>query len=262
MLILSLAEQESIIVGNAASLPFNVTANEGGFVRWQITNGSFILLPLPIELTGDNVVDNIIGKIIKAPPGSDAAKVANVLVNTPIDQRGEVIKHLLPIIERPSIGTHRITTPLITPMGPFVGPSVGGFSPLQLPPTSGSVVNNIYVPPTIPGGYDVTPSNPAGYNTPTTPITGGGGFDPNGPGTGSTTEGNIGTGGTSYNGPASGGSVGTGGSSYGGTGSNGGATNGGSSPYGNSGNPTATGVSPANNSNGMGEAVPIAVCLL
>ena len=53
--------------------------------------------------------------------------------------------------------------------GPSVGSSVGGFSPLQPPPTSGSVVNNIYVPPTTPGGYNVTPSNPAGYNTPTTP---------------------------------------------------------------------------------------------
>ncbi len=95
----------NIIIGNAASLPFNVTANEGGFVRWQITNGSFVLLP--IELTGDVTVDNIIGKIIKAPPGSDAAKVLHVLVNTPIDQRPAVLKHLFPIIERPSIGIHR-----------------------------------------------------------------------------------------------------------------------------------------------------------
>ncbi|MCX4079333.1 hypothetical protein N7280_01515 [Rickettsia rhipicephali] len=34
----------------------------------------------------------------------------------------------------------------------------------------------------------------------------------------------------------------------------GGVTNSGSSPYGNSGNPKATGVSPANNSNGMGSS--------
>jgi len=144
---------DGIIVGNAANLPFNVTANEGGFVRWQITNGSFVLLP--IEPTGDVTVDNIIGKIIKAPPGSDAAKVAHVLVNTPVGQRPAVVRHLLPIIERPSIEIHRITTPLITPMGPSVGPSIGGFSPIQPPPTTGNVVNNIYVPPTIPGGYDV-----------------------------------------------------------------------------------------------------------
>ncbi|QQV75716.1 hypothetical protein H6P87_01280 [Rickettsia tillamookensis] len=193
----------NIIVGNAASLPFNVTANEGGFVRWQITNGSFVLLP--IELTGDNVVDNIIGKIIKAPPGSDAAKVANVLVNTPIDQRGAVVDHLRPIIERPSNEIHRVTTPL-TPMGPSVGPSVGGFSPIQPPPTSGSVVNNIYVPPTTPGGYDVTPSNPAGYNTPTTPVTGTGGFGPNGPSTGGGSP-SVGTGGFGPNGPGTGGNA-------------------------------------------------------
>lgn len=205
----------SIIVGNAANLPFNVTANEGGFVRWQITGNSFVLLP--IEPTGDVTVDNIIGKIIKAPPGSDAAKVANVLVNTPIDQRAAVIKHLLPLIERPSNEIHRVTTPL-TPMGPLVGPSVGGgFNPIQPPPTSGSVVNNIYVPPTTPGGYDVTPSNPAGYNTPTTPVTGTGGFGPNGPGTGGNAPSGSVTGGVftpngpsvvAPSGPATGGSVG------------------------------------------------------
>ncbi|WP_256621198.1 hypothetical protein [Rickettsia sp. TH2014] len=206
----------SIIVGNAANLPFNVTANEGGFVRWQITGNFFVLLP--IEPTGDNVVDNIIGKIIKAPLGTDAAKVANVLVNTPVDQRAAVIKHLLPIIERPSNEIHRVTTPL-TPMGPFVGPSVGGgFNPIQPPPTSGSVVNNIYVPPITPSGYDVTPSNSAGYNTPTTPVTGTGGFGPNGPSTGGGSP-SVGTGGFGPNGPGTGGttggnlSVGTGGGS-------------------------------------------------
>ncbi|AFC70704.1 hypothetical protein [Rickettsia australis] len=70
-------------------------------------------------------------------------------MNTPVEQRREVV---LPIIQRPSNEIHRVTT-LLTPMGPFVGPSVGsGSNPIQPSPTSGSVVNNIYVPPTTPGG--------------------------------------------------------------------------------------------------------------
>ncbi|MFV9956730.1 MAG: hypothetical protein AB8U81_01070 [Rickettsia conorii subsp. raoultii] len=64
----------NIIVGNAASLPFNVTANEVGFVRWQITGNSFVLLP--IEPTGDVTIDNIIKILINTPVG-------NVIVNTP-----------------------------------------------------------------------------------------------------------------------------------------------------------------------------------
>ncbi|WP_231564320.1 hypothetical protein [Rickettsia rhipicephali] len=84
-----------------ASLPFNVTANEGGFVRWQITGNSFVLLP--IEPTGDVTIDNII----------------KILINTPVGQRREVVEHLLPIIQRPSNEIHRITTPLITPIGSF-----------------------------------------------------------------------------------------------------------------------------------------------
>ncbi|XVN44595.1 MAG: hypothetical protein RCG16_04520 [Rickettsia hoogstraalii] len=190
------------------NLPFNVTANEGGFVRWQITGNSFVLLP--IEPTGDVTIDNIIKILINTPVG-------NVIVNTPVGQRCEVVEHLLPIIQRPSNEIHRVTTPL-TPMGPFVGPSVGGGSnPIQPPPTSGSIVNNIYVPPTTPGGYDVTPSNPAGYNTPTTPVTGTGGFGPNGPGTGGNAPSGSVTGGVftpngpsvvAPSGPATGGSVG------------------------------------------------------
>ncbi|GAA5252014.1 hypothetical protein [Candidatus Rickettsia kedanie] len=83
--------------------------------------------------------------------------VGNVIVNTPpVGQRREVVEHLLPIIQRPSNAIHRVTT-LLTPMGPFVGPSVdGGSNPIQPPPISGSVVHNIYVLPTTPGGYDVT----------------------------------------------------------------------------------------------------------
>nr|WP_032850875.1 hypothetical protein [Rickettsia sibirica] len=68
----------NIMVGNAVSLPFNVTANEGGFVRWQITGNSFVLLM--IEPTGDVTIDNIIKILINTPVG-------NVIVNTLVGQR-------------------------------------------------------------------------------------------------------------------------------------------------------------------------------
>ncbi|WP_341793148.1 hypothetical protein [Rickettsia endosymbiont of Ceutorhynchus obstrictus] len=194
-----------ITVGNAANLPFNVTANEGVFVRWVINASSFILYP--IETTGDITVDNIIKNIITAPPGTDAAKVANVIVNTPIGQRKVVVDHLIPIIERPSITIHKITQinhPFIIPETPIIGP-IGGYSP-SVPVTGGGVVG------VGPNGPAVVGTGPAtggsvigGTFTPSGPAVVGTG--PNGPGTGGVV--GVGPNGTVVvgTGPAAGGSV-------------------------------------------------------
>ncbi|WP_342269819.1 hypothetical protein [Rickettsia endosymbiont of Orchestes rusci] len=249
-----------ITVGNAANLPFNVTANEGVFVRWVINASSFILYP--IETTGDITVDNIIKNIITAPPGTDAAKVANVIVNTPIGQRKVVVDHLIPIIERPSITIHKITQinhPFIIPETPIIGP-IGGYSP-SVPVTGGGVVGVGPNGPAVVGtgpatggsviGGTFTPSGPAVVGTgPNGPGTGGVvGVGPNGPavvGTGPAAGGSVIGGtftpsgpavvGTGPNGPGTGGySPSAPGGSTGGTSVNGPASVGSSAISGNNG---------------------------
>nr|WP_253308436.1 hypothetical protein [Rickettsia endosymbiont of Ceutorhynchus assimilis] len=193
-----------ITVGNAANLPFNVTANEGVFVRWVINASSFILYP--IETTGDITVDNIIKNIITAPPGTDAAKVANVIVNTPIGQRKVVVDHLIPIIERPSITIHKITQinhPFIIPETPIIGP-IGGYSP-SVPVTGGVVGVNPNGPAVVGTGPATGGSVIGGTFTPNGPAVVGTG--PNGPGTGGVV--GVGPNGPAVvgTGPAAGGSV-------------------------------------------------------
>lgn len=106
-----------ITVGNAANLPFNVTANEGVFVRWVINSASLTLYP--VELTGDVAVDNIIKKSLAAPLETDTAKLADVIIAQP-DQVKVISNRLVPIIPLPSNEIHRITR--IRP--PFIMPAV------------------------------------------------------------------------------------------------------------------------------------------
>ncbi|WP_341790343.1 autotransporter domain-containing protein [Rickettsia endosymbiont of Polydrusus tereticollis] len=106
-----------ITLGNAANLPFNVTTNEGVFVRWVINSASLTLYP--VELTGDVAVDNIIKKSLAAPLETDTAKLADVIIAQP-DQVKVISNRLVPIIPLPSNEIHRITR--IRP--PFIMPAV------------------------------------------------------------------------------------------------------------------------------------------
>ncbi|MFY9590326.1 beta strand repeat-containing protein, partial [Rickettsia endosymbiont of Halotydeus destructor] len=173
-----------ITVGNAGKLPFNVTANEGVFVRWVINASSFTLYP--IESTGDVVTDNIIKILINTPIG-------NVIVNTPVDQRKVIVDHLIPIIPLPSNEVHKITQvnhPFIIPEIPSIAP-IGGYSPSvpvngpavvgtgpngpNSPVIGGSVIGGTFTPsgPSVvyPSGPAVVGTGPNGPNVPSAPST-------------------------------------------------------------------------------------------